>query len=142
MLFQVFPSVLKLHCYWFKRPLLWFLLVLYSQIPLLLNLIFTKFDKHANLLHYRESERKDPVGLEPHGIRLFYSLLIVLAKNKRENPSNSISLFLWIHWKLCDWSEGFVYLWCKWKGKHYRSYPVDKKLTCLEQTFTPFERDA
>lgn len=83
VLFQVSPSVLKLHCYWFKRHLLWFLLVLYSQIPLLLNLIFTKFDKHANLLHYRESERKDPVGLEPHGIRLFYSLLIVLAKNKR-----------------------------------------------------------
>lgn len=80
-LFQVSPSVLILHSYRYKRPLLWFLLVLYSQIPLLLNLIFTKFDKHAKLQHYKESERKYPVELEPHEIRFFYSLLIVLAKN-------------------------------------------------------------
>lgn len=66
----------------YKKPLLWFLLVLYSQIPLLLNLIFRKFDKRAKLLHYKDSERKDPVGLEPHKIRLFYSLLIVLAKKR------------------------------------------------------------
>lgn len=65
--------------YRYKGPLLWFLLVPYSQIPLLLNLIFTKFDKHAKLLHYGRWEER-PCGIGAHEIKLFYSLLIVLAK--------------------------------------------------------------